>query len=88
VIDRSAAAQSWGSVQAATTERTVKQASGLGGLVITGGKVIAEGQVISPTPVAEPPSVADQLAKLADLKNQGALTESEFQAQKQKLLGT
>jgi hypothetical protein len=31
-------------------------------------------------------SSADQLAKLADLKNQGALTDAEFEAQKAKLL--
>jgi len=32
-------------------------------------------------------SSADQLAKLADLKQQGVLTDSEFEAQKAKLLG-
>jgi uncharacterized membrane protein YcjF (UPF0283 family) len=31
-------------------------------------------------------SSADQLAKLADLKSQGALTDAEFEAQKAKLL--
>jgi type VI protein secretion system component VasK len=31
-------------------------------------------------------SPADQIAKLADLKNQGALTDAEFEAQKAKLL--
>jgi hypothetical protein len=84
VIDRSAATQSWGSVQATTQNRIVAQATGASGLVIAGG------QVISPAPAAAPesPSVADQLAKLADLKNQGVLTEAEFQAQKEKLLGT
>lgn len=30
---------------------------------------------------------ADELAKLADLKDQGVLTDAEFQAQKAKLLG-
>ncbi len=65
-------------------QRTVAQAGAVGGLVIAGG------QVVSPAPAAaaEPPSLADQLAKLADLKNQGVLTDSEFQAQKAKLLGT
>jgi hypothetical protein len=33
------------------------------------------------------PSSADQLAKLADLKNQGVLTDAEFEAQKAKILG-
>jgi ABC-type multidrug transport system fused ATPase/permease subunit len=32
-------------------------------------------------------SSADELAKLADLKQQGVLTDSEFEAQKAKLLG-
>jgi hypothetical protein len=32
-------------------------------------------------------SIADELKKLADLKNSGALTEAEFQAAKQRLLG-
>jgi type VI protein secretion system component VasK len=32
-------------------------------------------------------NVADDLAKLADLKDQGVLTDAEFQAQKAKLLG-
>ena len=31
-------------------------------------------------------NAADQLAKLADLKNQGVITDAEFQAQKAKLL--
>jgi hypothetical protein len=31
-------------------------------------------------------SAADQIAKLAELKNQGALTDAEFEAQKAKLL--
>lgn len=34
------------------------------------------------------PSLADELKKLTDLKSSGALTEQEFQAAKQKLLGT
>ncbi len=32
-------------------------------------------------------STADELSKLADLKNAGTITEEEFQAQKAKLLG-
>ncbi len=34
-----------------------------------------------------PVDVASQLAKLADLKEKGYLTDEEFQAQKKKLLG-
>jgi hypothetical protein len=33
-------------------------------------------------------SIADELAKLVDLRDSGALTESEFQAAKARLLGT
>jgi hypothetical protein len=35
-----------------------------------------------------PVDVADQLTKLADLRDRGALTDAEFEAQKAKLLGT
>jgi hypothetical protein len=38
------------------------------------------------TTAPAPVSVADELAKLADLKNQGILTQAEFDAQKDKLL--
>ena len=48
-------------------------------------------QAIAPIaqPVVPPTlnSVADELSKLAKLKNDGILTEEEFQAQKSKLLG-
>lgn len=59
----------------------------LGGTVIMGGQVIPQaGQpVAAPAPTE---SVADQLAKLADLKDRGALTDAEFAAQKAKLLGS
>jgi hypothetical protein len=33
------------------------------------------------------PDVADQLSKLADLRDRGVLTDAEFQQQKAKLLG-
>lgn len=38
------------------------------------------------TATQQAPSVADELIKLAALKEQGILTESEFQEQKQKIL--
>ena len=38
-------------------------------------------------PAAASPSPADELAKLAELRNQGVLTDAEFEAQKQKILG-
>lgn len=37
--------------------------------------------------VAGSGSTADELAKLADLKNQGVISDQEFEAQKAKLLG-
>jgi hypothetical protein len=40
-------------------------------------------------PAAAPaPDLADELTKLADLRDRGALTDAEFEAQKAKLLGT
>lgn len=39
-------------------------------------------------PLAAPVSVADELKKLVELKNSGALSDAEFQAAKQRLLGT
>jgi len=33
------------------------------------------------------PDIADQIKKLADLKEQGILTEEEFSAKKKKILG-
>ena len=33
------------------------------------------------------PTTADQLAKLADLRNQGVITDQEFESQKAKILG-
>ena len=42
----------------------------------------------APPPSAEPqPDLADQLRKLADLRNAGILTDEEFAAQKAKLVG-
>jgi hypothetical protein len=41
----------------------------------------------NPAPAAHPTDVASQLAKLADLKEKGYLTDAEFAEQKKKLLG-
>jgi hypothetical protein len=41
----------------------------------------------APAPVAPPPDPVAQLKELAELKNQGILTEDEFAAQKAKILG-
>jgi hypothetical protein len=40
-----------------------------------------------PAPRAAGPSMADQLNQLADLRNQGVLSDDEFAAAKAKLLG-
>jgi hypothetical protein len=40
-----------------------------------------------PVPSSGPVSVADELQKLADLRDRGVLTQEEFEAQKAKLLG-
>jgi hypothetical protein len=41
-----------------------------------------------PAPAPAPVDVADQLRRLADLRDSGVLTEEEFQAQKRRVLGT
>lgn len=42
----------------------------------------------APAPAPAGASVVDQLKDLAELKNQGILTDAEFQAQKAKILGS
>lgn len=44
-------------------------------------------QQAAPAPVADQGDVVEQLEKLAALKDQGILTEEEFSAKKQQLLG-
>jgi hypothetical protein len=39
-------------------------------------------------PTAPPPDTADQLSKLADLHDRGALSDEEFEAAKKRVLGT
>jgi hypothetical protein len=41
----------------------------------------------APAPVAAAPDPIEQLTQLAALKDSGALTEAEFEAQKAKILG-
>lgn len=47
----------------------------------------AQQQAAAPPAAAEAPDPIAQLKQLADLKNQGILTEEEFAAQKAKILG-
>jgi len=54
----------------------------------SGPVVIVAGQQMSGTPAAAPSmSPTDEIAKLADLRDRGALTDAEFQAQKKRVLG-
>jgi len=48
--------------------------------VLAGGQPVASG-------APDSTAIVDALSKLADLRDRGALTDAEFQAQKQKLLG-
>ncbi|MCP9997957.1 SHOCT domain-containing protein [Streptomyces werraensis] len=65
-------------------------------LIVLGAAVVASRWAVRPAAAAAPApraastpsgSVADELAKLAALRDQGALTDAEFQRQKQRLLG-
>ena len=47
----------------------------------------AEAPAPAPAPQAAPPDPIEQLTQLAALKDSGALTEAEFEAQKAKILG-
>ena len=60
------------------------QGSGASAFVLTEGGLTPLGGAAP----QQQPDVADQLGKLADLRDRGVLTAAEFQAQKQKLLGT
>ena len=64
--------------------RLQAQGSGASAFVVTGAGVAPLGGA----PAAQQTDVADQLTKLADLRDRGVLTAAEFEAQKQKLLGT
>ncbi|MEU2587216.1 SHOCT domain-containing protein [Streptomyces avermitilis] len=65
---------------------------GIGAAVVAGRWAVrpAAGKPAPPLPAFAPaaaPSVADELAKLAALRDQGALTHTEFEQQKARLLG-
>lgn len=51
--------------------------------------ISAEDQEIeaAPAPAGSPSSDLDQLQKLADLRDQGVLTDAEFEAKKKQILG-
>jgi len=64
--------------------RLQAQGSGASAFVVSGAGVAP----LPGAPAAQQTDVADQLTKLADLRDRGVLTAAEFEAQKQKLLGT
>jgi hypothetical protein len=64
--------------------RLQAQGSGASAFVVTDAGVAPLGGAAA----ARQTDVADQLTKLADLRDRGVLTAAEFEAQKQKLLGT
>jgi len=60
-----------------------------GGQWIGGTSPVAQPAAAAAPPAAAPSGgLADELERLATLRDQGTLTDAEFQAQKAKLLGT
>lgn len=57
-------------------------------LMLGGGAPASPVPPAVPAPAPPPASVADELAKLVQLRDVGALTEEEFAAQKARLLGS
>jgi hypothetical protein len=58
------------------------------GMGVPAANVRVGGQPVAGAGSTDPAAIADALTKLADLRDRGALTDAEFQAQKAKLLGT
>jgi hypothetical protein len=94
-IDPGAPTESWGEVQAALQNHTIQEAmskSKGGAAIFAGGRWVSGGPPAAPAAApaapAASPSLATELEKLASLRDHGALTDAEFQAQKAKLLGT
>jgi len=70
---------------AAFREKMRARAGSGGPIVMVGGQQISGAPITPPTAPVDP---ADELAKLADLRDRGALTSEEFEAQKKRVLGT
>jgi hypothetical protein len=69
-------------------ERRAKVAEIMSGPGPAGGpSLVVNGQAVQLGGAPSAAATADALTKLADLRDRGALTEDEFQAQKKKLLG-
>lgn len=54
----------------------------------SGPVVMIGGQQVSGATVGQPVDPADEIAKLADLRDRGALTDDEFETQKKRVLGS
>ena len=50
-------------------------------------QVAAQQAYAAPPPAAPEPTYAEEIEKLAQLKNQGIITDEEFQAKKKQILG-
>jgi hypothetical protein len=92
-VDPTVEPESFGQLQADTMNQVVRQSLRSGGAVFVGGQWVGSGAPqatgASPAPSGpQPANLADELEKLVRLRDGGALTEAEFQARKQKLLGS
>lgn len=55
--------------------------------VVAAGQAVLDSLSKTPVPTQQANSIADEIAKLASLKDSGVLTDEEFQVAKQRLLG-
>jgi len=68
-------------------EKGAKIREVMAGMGMAAPTVLIGGQPVAAAPTPDPSATADALEKLADLRDRGALTDAEFEAQKAKLLG-
>ena len=92
-VDPNADTATWGQLQAGAMQHIVDQAMHRPGTaVFAGGQWIGANSPVAQPAAAPAPApsggLADELERLATLRDQGTLTDAEFQAQKAKLLGT
>ena len=70
-------------------EKMRERASQLNANAMASAGIVAPNTWVAGVPQGvAPPDPADEIAKLADLRDRGALTDAEFEAQKKKILGT
>ncbi len=89
-VDPTVDPESFGQLHADTMNQIINQGMRSAGTIFVGGQMIQGGQrpPSTPSPGTTPSSasVADELEKLSQLRDQGTITDAEFEAQKQKLL--